>query len=108
MPSATRDWPRIARPLCGFVLLLSLAPLFVGAARKFATFGRADVLLSAEEAGYRVLSVGSSARDSRLLPGDLVVLLDGGPALEVRTPSRRLAASPADLTLLRDGRLVSV
>lgn len=108
MLSATRDWPRIARPVCGLLLLLALAPLAVGALRKFATFGRADVLLAAESAGYRVLAVGVSARESNLRAGDLLVLIDGSPAVEVRRPSTRLADGAADVTLLRDGRLVSV
>lgn len=101
-----RVW--LVRQVCGLLLLLSLAPLFLGASRKLATFGRADLLFSVEENGYRVRKVGDSATSTRLRPGDLVLLVDGRPALSEARPGRRLAEAPVDLTILREQRLVTL
>ena len=94
------------RLLSGFLALLflaSLVPLAQVLARKISQVGNADVLVSREDEGLRVRSLGRSAEASGLRTGDLILLVDGNEAALGGDPSLWLARAPAELTILRDG-----
>src|SRR5512140_950220 len=79
-------------------------PMALGFARKVADFGRADILVSRRAAGYEARVVGPSAAPTGLHPGDVILLVDGREASKVPDPTRLLARSDAELTVLREGR----
>src|SRR5262249_128885 len=81
----------------------SLIPVSITILRKLETFGRADLLVSEETSGYQVRFLGPSADPTGLRVGDVVVLVDGAPAIGAGELSARPARPGAELTLGRDG-----
>jgi signal transduction histidine kinase len=93
----------LARAALVSVLLAGLVPSALSLVRKTRTFGRADVLLAPEAEGLRVHRVGPSAARTGLLPGDLLLLVDGRAAREEAEPAKLFAEGTADVVLLRAG-----
>ncbi|MBL8115371.1 MAG: PAS domain S-box protein [Acidobacteria bacterium] len=115
---------RISRRLVFLLYVLALVPMVLSAGRKLSTFGRADVLVQRQDVipgrvpslvvssgspgSYLVLHVGPSALGSGLAQQDVLLAVDGQPALGAGDPADFLASAPHDLILLRGGALVSV
>ena len=74
----------VARWLLICCFAAALVPSVLCLARKVSAFGRADVLVSPEPEGLRVRRVGDSAAPSGLRAGDLLLLVDGAEARQVR------------------------
>src|SRR5512140_2211595 len=85
------------------LLLAGLIPSALCLVRKAETFGRADVLLAPEGDALRVHRVGPSAVPSGLVPGDLLLLVDGTGVRAALEPAKLFAERAADVVLLRDG-----
>ena len=98
----------LARASLYVLFLASLYPLGLSFSRKVGTFEQPDILLSREAEGLRVRRAGPSAADSGLVPGDLVLLVDGRPAAESATFPGSLATRGADLRVWRDGKLLAI
>ncbi|MGA7992069.1 MAG: hypothetical protein WCC53_11590, partial [Thermoanaerobaculia bacterium] len=92
----------IARAVLLSLLFAGLIPSSLCLVRKARTFGRADVLVTLEGEGLRVRRVGPSAERSGLVPGDLLLLVDGASARSLE-PAKLFADSPADVVLVRAG-----
>ncbi len=90
------------------LLVALLVPLGASAVRKFRTAGKSGLLLTSEPSGWRVVSEGVSSGRTGLRPGDLLLMVDGREARELRDPVGILEEMPRDVTLLRDGALVRV
>src|SRR5664279_2013519 len=95
----------VARWLLMCCFAAALVPSVLCLGRKVATFGHAVVLVSPEPEGFRVRRVGDSAVVSGLRVGDLLLLVDGADARQAGDPSRWLADSSAELTVLRGDAL---
>ena len=93
----------LARAALVSLLVAGLIPSALSLVRKASMFGRADVLLAPEGDGLRVHRVGPSAAPSGLLPGDLLLLVDGTGARSALEPAKLFAERTADVVLLRDG-----
>lgn len=101
--------PRVAaRWLLHGLFGLALVPMALGVARKVKTFERADILMSRNGTGFLVRSVGTSALDTGLRPGDLLLLVDGLEARRLGDPSQILGERAADVTVHRAGQLLRV
>lgn len=98
----------VLRPLLALVFLASLWPLGASFLRKVGSFEEPDVLVARETEGSRILRVGPSALPSGLMPGDLVVLVDGLPAARDASFPALLSRRPVDLHLVREGRVSSL
>ncbi len=85
-------------------LLVLLVPIGFTAARKIAATGQTGLLLTPEESGFRVRVPGTAA-GAGLLPGDLLLLVDGDEARALSDPVRSIEGD-VELTVLRDGQLL--
>jgi two-component system, NtrC family, sensor kinase len=85
------------------VLFAGLIPSALCLVRKTEAVGRADVLVAPEGDGLRVHRVGPSASASGLVPGDLLLVVDGASAREALEPAKLFADRAADVVLLRGG-----
>jgi two-component system NtrC family sensor kinase len=103
-----RVFGKLGLACMGLLFGFSLIPIVASLSRKVATFGRADVLFSEEDSGYRVRFVGESAASTRLKAGDLLLLVNGAEARSIPDPSRLLGKRPAEITLLRKGDVLVV
>lgn len=86
-----------------FLLALFVVPSF---SRNVARFGRVDLLVTAEAGRVEIQAVGESARALGLLANDLILLAGGQPVTDAHALLQSLAASPVDLTVMREGRLL--
>lgn len=108
MSTIGRTTRQAAGPLLLVFLLLSLLPAGRTVTRKVAAVGKADLLLQRTDAGDRVLKVGPSAGGTALLPGDLLVLVDGAPPAAIEKPLTFLGRQGARLTVFREGKLLDL
>jgi curli biogenesis system outer membrane secretion channel CsgG len=79
-------------------------PIGFTAARKIATTGQTGLLLTPEESGFRVRIPGTASA-AGLLPGDLLLLVDGAEARALPDPVGSIEGD-VELTVLRDGQLL--
>ena len=86
------------------VFLALLVPIGFTAARKIATTGQTGLLLTPEESGFRVRVPGTAAA-AGLLPGDLLLLVDGAEARALPDPVMSIEGD-VELTVLRGGQLL--
>lgn len=108
MPNRFAPLDSVVRRILFFALTVAILPASITIARKVASFGKADVLVSPEPSGFRVRRVGESAIPSSLHPGDLVLRIDGKEARSAGDPARLLADLPATLLVNRDGHLLQL
>ncbi|HPA53406.1 MAG TPA: hypothetical protein PLP50_17575, partial [Thermoanaerobaculia bacterium] len=86
------------------MFLALLVPIGITAARKIATTGQTGLLLTPEESGFRVRVPGTAA-STGLVPGDLLLLVDGNEARSLPDPVGAIEGD-VELTVLRDGQLL--
>ena len=107
-PSPGMKRPGLRGLLLALVAALAVAVAVVAGSRTFETFRVLDFSVAWEEGGIRVIQVspGSSAERSGLLPGDIIVSIDGRSVAGSRQPVRRLLTGGRHELVVRgrDGR----